>query len=150
MSDKYWISKGDLLSKILQSDATAFVGFLLTPDGAVIGKMLELTSGIELDEPLVQNLMSQLLAFGVVTQASIDRATAWVAEKTTHVSPPVQEKRTYIIDTPTGVVDIPAWVAEAITPIGSFCAVSVGVGPLAGKTFVNTEGAYTRAFREVE
>ena len=99
MSAKCWVSKGDLIT-MLGADAPTFMLFLLKKPKVmenyaglteqekadiddlidVINQMFSLTptSGIELDEPMIQGMMSQLNALGIISTATITSINGWV------------------------------------------------------------------------
>ena len=70
-----WISREQLIQQIVQDDVSTFANFLLTDDSEakLINKMIDSTLGID-----AAIISSSLVTKGAITQASVDRALAYI------------------------------------------------------------------------
>jgi hypothetical protein len=114
---------------MLGDDAFTFCGFLAKVDPTmsdeqkamadVINKMFEITpsSGVELDEALVQGMLAQLVAGGVVSQATKDSIDAWVADKLSE--PEAYPEKTYTLDKVVSGSEYDThWIRANAVPLG--------------------------------
>lgn len=122
------ITKGEMWD-LLGDSALAFASFLLTPEGAALKVMLDNTTGIGLDSPLIQKqLLPLLLKTGIIDPAVMDRINARNA-----AGADLSGMRHFRVPIPAEVQDVARWIS-------GYCTADHYVTIQAGMAWVDTQG----------
>lgn len=121
-------SKNQVIT-LLGDKALSFAQYCLTDDGAPVKFLFDNTDTFDLDLPLIQDLVTRLLAGNVIDQATASRFDAFGQDMPTPVVAPLVLMRSWRVLMPA---DVETWRLQYAPQ----CQVVSGVKPLSGWLYV--------------